>query len=205
MPVVDQIERDHRRHHHQREQRDQRAAARPQRLQERGEPAHPLRHQIADRFVGAEARAQEFLQPRPARIAEQRLQPRHIAGDVVDEGRQLAAEDRRHQQDQEDDRHHHQRDDQQRGGQPVDAEAFEPVGDRREQIGDGRAGDERQQDLAQQPQQQHDDGERRQPEHDLPLGRHAVALGRIATRTRPGARAHGPAAVEFMWRTHSAT
>jgi hypothetical protein len=164
-----------------------------------------LRNQIAHRFVGAEARAQDFLQPRSARIAEQRLQPRHIAGEIIDERRQLAAQDRRYQQDQEDDRHHHQSDDRQRAGQPVDAKAFEPVGDRREQIGDGRTGDERQQDLTQQPQQQHDSGKRRQPEYDLPLGRHAVAFGRIAMRTRPGARAHGPLVVVFMCRTHSAT
>ena len=52
---------------------------------------------------------------------------------------------------------------------------------------------------------QHEDGKRRQPEHDLPLERHAVAFRRLGTRMRLGARAHGPAAVVFMWRTHSAT
>ena len=47
--------------------------------------------------------------------------------------------------------------------------ALETIGERREQIGDRKACDERQQDLAEQPQGQHDHDERAQPENDLAL------------------------------------
>ena len=64
-----------------------------------------------------------------------------------------APSNRRDQQDQIDEREHDQGDDQQRRDQPIDAEALETVGQRREQIGDRQAGDEGQQYFAQQPQQ----------------------------------------------------
>ncbi len=117
----------------------------------------------------------------------------------------MAAEDRRHEQDEIDQEQHDQRYDEQRGSESVDAEAFETIGERREQIGDRKACDERQQDLAEQPQRQHDHDERAQPEHHLALeGRFAIG-GKFAALTRCCARAHGFATVEFMWRTHSAT
>ncbi len=151
VPVIDQIEGHHRRHHDQREDRDQRATARPERLQSRRQPARALRHQIGNAFVGVEASADDLLHPGPARIADHLAQFGDVAGNIVDEGRQLTAEERHHQEDHQDNRQNDHRDDQQRRDHPINAGALKPVGQRRQQIGNEQAGDERQQDFRQQP------------------------------------------------------
>ena len=88
----------------------------------------------------------------------------------------MSAEDRRDQQDEIDQQQHDECYDEQRGSEPIDAEALKTIGERREQVGDRKARDERQKDLTEQPQGQHDHDERAQPENDLALkGRSAVA------------------------------
>ena len=89
--------------------------------------------------------------------------------------------------------------------QPIDSVALKTIGERREQIGDRKTRNERQKDFAEQPQRQHDHDERAQPENDLALDGIAATCGKFAASARCCARAHGLAAVEFMWRTHSAT
>jgi hypothetical protein len=51
-------------------------------------------------------------------------------------------------------------------------EAFEPVGERIEKIGQRHAGDEREQRVAQNPDQQDEDDQRPDPEQHLPLQIH---------------------------------
>jgi hypothetical protein len=135
------------------------------------------------------------------------LQRADIVGDGGDEGGQLPAQERHDQQQHIDKGNYDHRDDDQRRHQPVDAELLQPVGDRRQEIGDRRAGDERQQDLAQQPQRQHHHDQHGQPEIDLTLEGLAVDLRRRDGLLPPPWRslAHGFAAAAFMWRIHSAT
>jgi hypothetical protein len=73
---------------------------------------------------------------------------------------------------------HERADDDQRGDQPADAEALQPVRDRIEQIGKRHAGDERQQNLVQDPQRGHADKKRQHPERHLARERHLVPVAR---------------------------
>ena len=113
------------------------------------EPADALRHQIAHRLVGGKARAQELLRPRL--IAEQRLNLGDVTGDIIDERRQLPAEDRRDCQDHQHESQNGDGDNRQGGNGPVDAGTLDAIDQRIEQIGDGHAGHEGQQDAAQKP------------------------------------------------------
>ena len=127
VPVAQQIEGDHRRDDEQRQHREQRPAAGPQRRQERRRasprPASPGRRPTCRHRA---ARSPNNLgEPRPARIGDQRLQPRQIARQIVDEGGELlrsgSAPTSMTDHDQRDD---DQRHDDQRRHAAADAEAL---------------------------------------------------------------------------------
>ena len=135
------------------------------------DPAGALLDQVADLRVG-DALADDLAQPVAVRIHRQRLQPRDIAGQLFDKGAELRDQDRHEQQDEQHERQNDGADDHQRGDEPVDPHALQPVGERIEQIGERHAGDERQQNFAQDPDGRDADHERQHPEGHLPRQRH---------------------------------
>ena len=172
-PVVDEIERHDRRHHQQRHDRDQRPAAGPHRGEERGKPPYPLLDQLARRLLGVEeALAHDLAQPWAVRVRDQRLHLGDIFRQLGDERAELAGENGHDQDPEQQQRQREYSDDEQCGDEPADAELLEAVGERIEQIGNRHAGDERQQDVAQQPQQQREGGDGQRPEHHLPHRHH---------------------------------
>ncbi len=76
-------------------------------------------------------------------------------------------QERRHQGDKEN------RGDDQDGDGPRTSPPFQSVGNRIQEIGDQHAGDERHQHAAQFVQQEHEDGEARQADPDVPCPHHA--------------------------------
>ncbi len=195
VPVADQIERDHRCDDHQRKDRNQSLALAPKRRQKSGQIAGGLIQQIADRFIGTdEIVADDTLDPRMVRIADQRFQTLRIAGRVFDEAGQLPRENRCDDQRQEHNGNDKAAEDNEGCDQPAHAALGQPFGQRVEDIGDGHAEHERQQNGAEQPQKEDGDEERHDPEHDVAL--HCPPPYRRCNQC--------PAPNEFIWRTHSA-
>jgi hypothetical protein len=177
--------------------------------QESCEPAHALGYEVAGRFVGAgNALPQKPLQPGPAGIGDEGLHAPNVAGDVFDQGRELADHDGSNQQDQHDECEH----DQAYGGESrqrtVDSRAFQSRGKRIQHIGQRHRGHEGQQDLPQQPKHERYGDERGDPEQEVPVQRYPGDLAYADGRRlrRPGWRGgQRRASAELMWRTHPLT
>ena len=83
--------------------------------------------------------------------------------------------------------------DQERRPEPAEAEPLEAVGDGIEEVGERQAGDEGQEDVAQEVERERDGEERREPERQLTLDAHAcLAAGSRSGLKRGGGRASSP-------------
>ena len=145
------------------------------------------------------------FEPRAIRIGDQLAHARHMArNDWQINAETLLHHERNEEQGHREQGEHDHGDDQQRRDRPVHAKAFHPIGERRQHIGERDSGNERQQNLAEQPQQGADDEKRHEPEDD-DGGRMVIAIVRSA-RLRPrGQLLRVRDSAAFMWRTHSAT
>ncbi len=177
VPVDQKIERHHRRHHEERHEADDRLAAGPQRAQERQHPGDRLPHQVADRGLQVLHRlaAARALDQRPGMLGNDRLKLGDRRRHRGDQRRDLVG-GQRHRDDQHDDEQEqeHRQDDEGRG-EPPDPEALQPVGDRVEHVGQGRAGHEGQQHVAQEVEQQRQDCEGKQGNRHPALDRHRLS------------------------------
>ena len=116
--------------------------------------------------------AEFLLQPLRIETGDQRLQPGQIFRQLADEIGHLRGQHR-----DQDDEGQHQHDDEgnqddHRRHEAGQTEPLQPVGDRIEEIGQHHAGDEGQQDVAEDiEEQRQQDGRADQPEENLPAER----------------------------------
>ena len=186
VPVEQHVEGDDRRHHEQADHRDQRHAGTPDRGEHRGQQAEAggqQRVQPVAQAIGVDA---EFLfQPFRIEAGDQALQPgqifRQLAGEIGHLRGQHRNEDDegQHQHDEEGDEDDHRR------HQARQAEPLQPVGDRIEEIGQHHAGDEGQQDAAEDIEEERQEDGADQPEADLAAECAGRSGSAAAARLRP--------------------
>ena len=190
IPVGQHVESDDRRHHQKRHEIDQGHAAREDRGQQRDDPTRRAAGKIRNRTLYAGFRFRQHLaQPGRGQFVE-------AAGKSLYQGRQIAGElgdlVAQHRHDQHEAQHKNQNADQhdgERRRQARQAEALQRVGHGIEEIGEHQPGDERQQNIAEQPQHEDQRHQRRDPDGNLLLQVHGcrVSLPPLA-----------------IWRSHSA-
>ena len=139
------------------------------------------------------ARARDLLGWEPVVALEQGLErrevlaapaPRDVVRHQLEEGGELAHDERQDQHEHEDEQHDEGEQDDECRPQPPEPELLEPVRHRVEQVGERQRRHERQQDAGEQPQEEGRRHQGREPEPDLLLDAH---------RPRPAPRADAPA------------
>ena len=195
IPVVKQVDGNHRRHDDEGKNIDNGEAAAPYRADDAGRPAGPLVEHVADRRadrfrVHAEACRPSAFEDR----LDEAVHLHDVRRQIGDQQRQLVDQNRQHQEEKRDDHQERQDHDRQRRGQPAEFATLEPMGHGIEQIGHRHAADERQQDRAEHLQEDHHRHQRGHPEDDLAINLHLGSLPLMAASSCAG---------EPMWRTQS--
>jgi hypothetical protein len=181
VPVEQDVEGHHGRDDQDADQAEDGLPAAPQRGEEAADDRRSLSERIRERLLDVgKAVADESSEPALAEIGEDPLQGRTIIRQALAEARDLIAEDGDEQHEADHQQHDKsKKDDRDRRPAPK-AEPLQSVGHRVEEIGEHQARDEGQQHAAEQPDKQHEDDERREPEGDLPLKCHRCPLAEPA-------------------------
>jgi hypothetical protein len=178
VPIAQEIEADHGRDHQERDDVEDDGTA-------GGNAGEQARRPFAE--IAGIAR-QRFLQLRLGRKVEARTdlldpgaEPAPARLDQRRQGSRQAphlALDHRHQEEDAAEGQEDEEDGEQRRRQGArGAAALQPVGQRIEQIGDDHAGDERHEHVAEQPEEQHENGKARGPGDGLASRGHGVGWG----------------------------
>ncbi len=184
VPVAQQEERHDRRDDDERQQVREREPARQEPLDERGGIAqgrggNPARHVLAAFAMSSgESICRAISSERIDLLAAERDRLRHERREL----HRLELQERQHQQQQQHEPDEEQRQHDRRRERARHVPPFEPVDHGIEEIGDGAAGDERQEDAGEQPQRGHEKRERAEPEIGH-AARHQ-ALSRAGPRTQ---------------------
>ena len=173
VPVAQQVEGDDRRDHQQRKEVREIEAGAQDPAEEVGHPAYRRTGRLAQRVAQpvGEGRIDPILHPDDqvgevaAQGVEEARQPLGQVHDLVDDQRQQQEQHRDHQQGED------QRDDADRQG-AAELVGLQPVADRVQEIGHRHAGDEGQQDAAEEVKHQEEDGDADQPEAQFPPDGH---------------------------------
>ena len=155
VPVDENIKGDDRRDDQERQEIEQRGSAGHQPCERVEKPLCALRDEVADRFLNLRARqllaepegvqptAAIFRNERVALLHGERLQPHRVAGQVLSEGDELAAQHRDDKNKKEDDGQDENRENEKRRAEAIESEPLKFEHDRVEKIAENNAGGER--------------------------------------------------------------
>ena len=109
----------------------------------------------------------EAVEPVEVQAVNQRLQAGDIVRQAFEEFGDLRAKNRQHDEHGSEEKHDEEEQDDDDGEETRHAHPLEKIGHRIKEIGQRHASHERQQDVAQHPKDQHEDGKRHRPENCL--------------------------------------